>query len=130
MSTMTTEQHRPLAGLVRQRNDEGWSYREMEKRANRAGHSISHSQLADYASDAVRKVPNREQIEALAAALDLGYETVRAAVFAQYYGYVPRELSSRKTSRVAAAVPSDLSPEEEGELVRMVEAWLSARRHD
>jgi transcriptional regulator with XRE-family HTH domain len=129
VTVMTTEQTTTLADLVRQRQDEGWSYREMERRARERGHRISHAQLAAYAEDAVRKVPSREQVEAIAAALDLGIDAVRAAVMQQYWGYVPRELKQRgKGSRVAAAVPPDLSTDEEAELVRMMEAWLVARR--
>lgn len=125
-----TEQRQPLADLVRERN-ERWSYREMSERARRAGHNISHSQLADYASDSVRKAPTREQIEALAVALDVGQEAVRAAMFEQFYGYVPVELKrGSKASRVAAAVPPGLSPEEEAELLRLIEAWLATRHRN
>lgn len=124
-----SEQRRPLADLVRERNDR-WSYREMSERARRSGHNISHSQLADYASDSVRKVPSQEQIQALAAALDVGQEQVRAAVFEQFYGYVPRELKRGRASRIVAAVPPGLSAEDEDELLRLIEAWLSTRRTD
>lgn len=126
MSTMVTEQ-RPLAALVKAETDKGWSYREMEQRARQRGHVISHSQLADYAKDAVRKVPSREQIEALAAALDVGVEAVRAAALEQFWGYVPRELKNRKGSRISAALPPDLTREEEEQIARMVEAWLASR---
>jgi transcriptional regulator with XRE-family HTH domain len=128
VTAMTTEQA-TLADLVRQRRAEGWGYREMARRAHERGHQISHAQLGEYAKGTVQKVPNREQMEALAAALDVGLETVRTAVMHQWWGYVPRELKNRgKASRLGAAVPADLSTDEEAELVRMVEAWLAARR--
>lgn len=127
MTTMTVEQT-TLADLVNQRHQEGWSFREMEKRARDRGHTISHAQLADYAKGVVKKMPDREQVEALSAALDVGLDVVRAAAMQQYWGYVPRELRSRKSSRLSAAVPPDLSSEEEEQLVRMVEAWLASRR--
>jgi transcriptional regulator with XRE-family HTH domain len=102
----------------------------MSDRAHRAGKSISHSQLADYAAGHVRKAPDVEQMEALAAALGVGFESVRAAVFEQYYGYVPRELQrTAKLGRVVAAIPADLDPDQEEELLRMIEAWLSVRRN-
>lgn len=125
MDTMTKE--RPLASLVRRVHEQGLSYREMAARAQRAGHTISHSQLALYAGDGVAKAPTDSQVHALAAALDMGYEQVRAAVFSQFYGYVPRDLNSRKGSRLAAALPPDLSPEEEDRLAQVVELWLRDR---
>lgn len=127
VTTMTVEQA-TLADLVRQRHDEGWSFREMEKRARDRGHTISHAQLADYAKAVVKKMPDKSQVEALAAALDVGLDAVRAAAMQQYWGYVPRELRNRKPSRLTAAVPPDLSSEEEEQLVRMVEAWLASRQ--
>ena len=126
MSTMTGEQV-TLAELVVERRDAGYSYREMERRARERGHKISHSSLADYANGAVAKMPDKDQIEALAAALDVGLDAVRAAAMQQYWGYVPRELRNRKPSRVAAAIPPDLSPQEEAELARMIQAWLATR---
>lgn len=129
MSTMTGEQV-TLAELVVERRDAGYSYREMERRARERGYSISHSSLADYANGSVRKMPDKEQIEALAAALDVGLDAVRAAAMQQYWGYIPRELRNRKPSRISAAIPPDLSPEEEAELARMIRAWVSARHQN
>lgn len=121
-------EHRPLADLIRQRQ-ERWSYREMSERARRAGKSISHSQLADYAADVVRKAPDIEQMEAIAVAVDMGFEEIRGAVFEQFFGYIPRELKRpAKMSKIMTAIPSNLSPEEEAQLLRMVEAWLASRQ--
>lgn len=125
---MTGEQG-PLAALVSRTHDAGVSYREMESRATQRGHRISHSQMADYAGDRVAKCPTEEQLRSIAAALDVGYETVRAAAFAQFYGYVPRELGGRQTP-VVAAIPPDLTPEEERQLTAMVRAWAAARESD
>jgi transcriptional regulator with XRE-family HTH domain len=126
---MTGEQV-TLAELVIERRDAGYSYREMERRARERGYSISHSSLADYANGSVRKMPDKEQIEALAAALDVGLDAVRAAAVLQYWGYVPREVRNRKGSQVTAAIPPDLSSEEEAQLIRMIQAWAASRRHD
>lgn len=127
MSIMVLER-RQLADLVLHAQEQGTSYREMEARARRAGFVISHSQLADYAKNTVQKPPLDDQLQAIAAALDLGFETVRAAMFEQFYGYVPRELTKAKGSRISAAVPPDLTPEEERELIRMIRAWAAASR--
>lgn len=129
MGTMTSERTESLSELVRRRRDEGWSLREMERRAQARGHRISHAQLADYAAGVVRRMPTLEGLEAIAAALDVGVEDVRAASMKEFWGYVPRELKHRgRGSRVTAAMPPDLSPEEEDELLRMIEAWVAARR--
>lgn len=127
MMTDTTNEP-ALAALVKQRHDEGWSFREMEKRAAERGYSISHASLADHAKGVVRKMPDRDQIEALAAALDVGIDAVRAAAMKQYWGYTPRELTNRKASRLFAAVPADTTPDEEAELKRMIEVWAATRR--
>lgn len=131
MGTMTSERTESLSTLVRRRRDEGWSFREMERRAEQRGHRISHSQLADYAAGTVRRMPTTEGLEALAAALDVGVEDVRAASMLEFWGYVPRELKMRgRASRVSAAMPPDLTPDEEEQIVRMVKAWLASQRND
>jgi transcriptional regulator with XRE-family HTH domain len=126
---MATEQP-TLADLVTRRVDEGWTFREMARRAKERGHDISHSHLAEHAKGLVAKMPDRAQVEALAAALDVGIDDVRAAAMQQYWEYVPRELRVRRPSRVTAALPPDLTEEEEAEIARMVEAWLAARRRN
>lgn len=129
MSAMIGEQA-TLAELVRERRDAGYSFREMERRARERGHKISHSSLADYANASVSKMPDRDQIEALAAALDVGLDAVRAAAMQQYWGYVPRELRNRRPSRAGAAIPPDLSVEEEAELARLIQAWVASRKQN
>lgn len=120
----------PLAALVRARHDEGYSYREMAEAARRSGRLISHSQLASYATDGVRKAPTTEQMQGLAAALGLAYEKIYAAVIEQYYGYVPQNLGTSGGSDITAAIPYDLTEDEERELARMIRAWVAARRAD
>lgn len=121
----------PLADMVRRKHDEEHvSYREMADNSRRAGHFISHSQLAAYAADGVRKAPSSEQMVALASALGVSYEKVRAAMIEQYFGYVPRDLIETHGTTVTAAVPPDLTEAEERELRRLVEAWVAARHHD
>jgi transcriptional regulator with XRE-family HTH domain len=128
MGTVIDKQ--PLAALVRQAHDTGLSYREMADRARRAGHEISHTQLSDYAQGKVMKAPSERMLRAIAAAIDAAYGEVRAAMFEQFYGYTPRELRNRRGSRLTAVVPENLDPSDEAELVRMIEAWLSARQRD
>lgn len=119
-----------LADLVRRAHETGLSFREMSARAQRAGHSISHSQLAMYANDSVAKAPTDAQIYAIAAALDMGYMQVREAMFRQFYGYTPREMRHHGGSRIAAAIPPDLTPEQERALADLVEAWLQTQRRE
>lgn len=124
---------KPLAALVRRRHDGGRSYRDMSETARKAGHTISHSQLQAYAQDAVRKAPGPEQMAALASALDVPFEQVRAAAMDQFYGYVPASmlppagLEDSTVVRIGAAIPSDLSDDEVAELHRLIRAWVAAR---
>lgn len=126
MEIMT--EHKPaLRDLVREAYSAAGSYNEMERRARRAGHEISHTYLQWLARGEVKKAPDIEQMRAIAAAIDKGYETVRSAMFEQWYGYVPRELARREGSRITAAIPPSLSPEEERELLRMIRAWVASQ---
>lgn len=127
--TMVTELP-PLAALVKEKHDAGRSYREMAAAAQRAGYDVSHSQMQAYATNQVRKAPSNDQLEALAAALSVSVDRVRTAMMQQFYGYVPKELAVIRESPVSAAVPPDLSPDEEQELARLVAAWVEARRRD
>jgi hypothetical protein len=65
----------------------GLTYRDMETRAEAAGHFISRQQLQNHATGGVRNAPRTEQVLALAAALGVPFEQVRDAVFRQFYGY-------------------------------------------
>ena len=58
----------------------------------------------------------------------IGLDEVRSAALEQFWGYVPRELKGRKTSMVVAAVPADLTQEEEEDLAQMVHLWVEQRR--
>ena len=123
---------RPLADLVRSRHEAGRSYRDMSETAKRAGYTISHSQLQAFATDMVRKAPDNKQLAALAAAVGVTFEQARAAMMQQYYGYVPRGMEADDPAlpgaRIGAVVPPDLSPEEEENLLRMVQAWIASQR--
>jgi transcriptional regulator with XRE-family HTH domain len=120
------EQSRPLRDMVKAEKARGTSYREMEKRARRHGHNISHSQLADYAAGVVQRAPHAAMITALAAALNTSLAAVHEAVLMEWYGYTPRALDTSPT-RVSAVVPATLSPEKEAELIRLVSAWVHAQ---
>lgn len=96
----------PLADLVRRRHATR-SYRDMSETARKAGHTISHSQLQAIAQDAISKPPLPEQVAAIAAAIDLPYEHVRAATLQQFYGHVP----------------AGMAPEEEPMNEPRIETW-------
>ena len=125
------ENARPLAELVRSRHAAGRSYRDMSEAAKRAGYTISHSQLQAFATDMVRKAPDNKQLAALAAAVGVTFEQARAAMMQQYYGYVPRGMEADDPAlpgaRIGAAIPPDLSPEQEQQLLRMVQAWIASQ---
>ena len=140
INTVTTDEgradtrrpeRRPLAALVRSRHEAGRSYRDMAEAARRAGHTISHSQLQAYATDMVRKAPTNEQLAALAAAIGVTFARARAAMMEQFYGYVPRGMEADDPAlpgaRIGAAIPPDLSPEQEQQLLRMVQAWIASQ---
>lgn len=120
----------PLAAMVRERHEAGHSYREMAEASRRAGHFISHSQIAAYATDGVRKAPTPEALQALAAALGTSFARVYSAAIEQYYGYVPSSVGPADTGEVGAAIPYDLTEDEKAELTRMIRAWVVARRED
>lgn len=120
----------PLAALVREKHDRGFSYREMSEAARRAGRLVSHSQLAAYASDGVRKAPTPEQMQGIAAALGVSFEKVYAAAIEQYYGYTPTSFGNAGGRDVTAAIPFDLTPEEERELGRVIRTWVAMRRSE
>lgn len=130
-SGMDAGDEKPLAALVRNRHDEGRSYRDMSAAAKRAGFDISHSQLQAFAQDMVRKAPSNEQLQAIAAAVGVSFERARAAMMQQFYGYVPRGMEADDPAlpgaRIGAAIPPDLSPEQEQQLLRMVQAWIAGR---
>lgn len=126
---MKTTRRRPLAELIEKVHDTGMSYRDMAAQASRAGHEISHSQLQNYAKGHTRNVPNRNQIAALAAAMGVPVDQVRAAVLEEFLDYVPADLADNGgADRVIVAAPPDLSEDERQELQRFVEVWLNARR--
>jgi transcriptional regulator with XRE-family HTH domain len=100
----------------------------MAERAGRAGHPISHSHIADYAKGTVKKMPSREDLQALAAALDTGVERVRRAALWEWWEYVPREMTrNAKGARIVAAVPPGLTTEQEQALTRLIQAWAATR---
>lgn len=123
---MAEGERRALAELLRKHRDAGLTYREMARRALRAGHDISHSQITDLGNDLVRKMPPREHIRAIAAALGVDPAVVLAAAFEQFYGYVPQLLQDG-AEPTGAAIPADLTADEREELGRLIQAWVAAR---
>jgi len=112
-----------LADLVRAVQESGVSYREMMRRAEKHGHSISHSQLSAYANNEVRKTPSEAQIAAIAAATGRSVTAVRDAVMEQYLDYTAQSVGQGLT----VTLPRDVSDDERDEVQRLVDAWLAAR---
>lgn len=67
-----------LAGLIKDKNDGGYSYARMERNALRQGFSISSQYLNKIANGKVRR-PEAEKLPAIAAALGVREATVREA---------------------------------------------------
>jgi hypothetical protein len=133
---MTDQPHRssrptPLADLILKVWDNGRiSFRMMADRADQAMH---HATIHTYARNTAAKAPNSDQIHALALALQVPVDTVRDAVFEQFYGYVPVPRSGggrtpATFSRDGGLVPADVSDEERAELETLIRAWIIARR--
>ena len=83
------------------------------------------------AQDAVRKAPSPEQLAAIAAALQVPFGQVRAAMMEQFYGYVPMSMTPDPGDtgiQIGAAIPPDLDDDEKAELARMIRAWVAARQ--
>ena len=112
-----------LSRLVRKVNsDGGISYREMAHRASRAGFPMSHATFSDLAQGHVARMPTDGQLRAIAAGLGQPYADVRAAAFAQWYGYVPREHWTAEGGR--AFLPADLDEAEVEEIMAVVRAMV------
>jgi transcriptional regulator with XRE-family HTH domain len=62
-----------LAGLIKLRNDEGWSYRKIAKQA---GGGLTHSQVQKWAVEPKKHSPTREQLQALAEGLRMPPEII------------------------------------------------------
>jgi transcriptional regulator with XRE-family HTH domain len=71
------EQGWALAGLIKRRHDEGWSYRKIEKLA---GGGLSHSQVQKWATDPKKHAPTEPQLIALAEGLQMPLEQIYDAV--------------------------------------------------
>lgn len=67
----------PLARLVTSKNkDDGISYREMERRADRAGYDYSSSSFENVAKDKIRRPLDPDQVVAIAAGIGEMPETI------------------------------------------------------
>ena len=122
---MPNDEKGALTRLVSDVKDEGVSYREMARRAADRGLPMSHATFSDLGTGMVAKAPTDQQLRAIAAGTGRPYADVRAAMFAQFYGYVPREHWAADGGR--AFLPADLSDEEVEEAQRMIRAWVAAR---
>lgn len=96
LASVTTAEDRrasgELAGLIQAAIDAGATERELERRAERAGETISHSQLNKYRRGLVTKAPDGGQQTALAAALNVPEQVVRRAVIIDWFGWDPADL--------------------------------------
>lgn len=114
-----------LSDLIQAAIDRGESNRSIAERAHRAGHSISHAYINSLHRGHVAHAPDTARMEALAAGLSVPVETVRRAVFLDWYGH---DIGKTEAGEVFA-LPPGLSDEERTELDTLVRAWLIARRN-
>ena len=114
-----------LSRAIARLNNDGLTYREMSRRAARHGYSISHATFANLADGAVAKAPTDQMLHAIASGTGLPYAEVRAATFAQWYGYVPREHWVAEGGR--AFLPADLPAADQDEIMAMVDALVETK---
>lgn len=94
----------------------------MEARARRAGYHISRSTISAYERGKITTQPSRETVQALAAALDVTYEEVAAAVREQFgLGDDQCDVSRRQHAQAWLRLTSDRTDEEVQHLLKVVE---------
>ncbi|MET9952359.1 hypothetical protein ABZ135_12530 [Streptomyces sp. NPDC006339] len=112
-----------LSRMVRDVNDRGVSYKEMEDRARAAGHSVSKPYLQKIATNTAVKTPGPERLEAIAAAIGRPVSVVKRAAAIQYLDYEATELSGYGDDvRVIVAHLAGMEPKERKRWLAMIEA--------
>ena len=113
-----------LSELVRRVIDSGVSAREIQRRAQSAGHrNFTHQRVSELASGMTETMPKREWLDALAAGLGVDRDRVVAAAAEQFYDLAVYEYDDQ---RVVISVPADWPPQKVAEVQRMVEAMIAA----
>lgn len=104
----------------------------MEERARAAGYPLSRSQISAYEHRQVATQPSREVVQGLAAALDLSFEEVAAAV-TETFGLDGTHSTERRQARRAEAwlrLTDNRTEAEVDELLLIVEQVLRMRDLD
>jgi len=114
-----------LSQLVRRVIDSGVSAREIQRRAQAAGHTtLKHGRVSEMAAGMITAVPTREWLEALADGLGVFRDDVIAAAAEQFWDLAVSETTDGH--RVVVSVPSDWPPQKVAEVQRMVEGMIAA----
>lgn len=118
-----------LSRLVRERNDDGWSYQAMADLAEKAGHPLSKPYFQKMATGSVSAAPDERRLLALAAALGVPLRVVKRAAARQYLAYEDTELGGYDDStQVIVAHLAGMDEAERLRWRRLIEADERARR--
>jgi len=93
MTTGPGERGDRLARLIQSRIDEGSSLRDISQRAVAAGYDVSHTYVDNLRKRIVPKAPDRRQVAALAAGLNVTEDRIRRLVVQDFYGWDPGDSS-------------------------------------
>jgi hypothetical protein len=120
---------RALARLIVDAKDrESLTYRDMVKRAENTGETISVAYLNNHVLGTVTRAPDAQQLRAIAAATGTTVREVTVAMLEEFYGVTPADISSTgEVERLAAMIPADLPPEDVRAIKALVAAWLASR---
>lgn len=105
----------------------------MQGRAREAGHQISRSTISAYMRGEVATAPTKERVQALAAALDVSFDEVAAAVNESYRlngNSIPMEDSEAQRAQAWLRLTGERTDEEVNELLLIVEQILRMRDRD
>lgn len=116
-----------LSRLVRDANDNGFSYQQIADRAGtdvETGERLTKAYVHGLAKTPPANPPREWQLRLLAVGLGVPEAVVKRAAAAQWLGYTPAELSGYDDNvRVIVAHLGDLDSEEVARIRRLVENW-------
>ncbi|MFJ4637503.1 hypothetical protein ACIP69_18000 [Streptomyces hygroscopicus] len=113
----------PLSRLVREANDVGLSFGQMEKQAERSGYPVSKTYFQKMASNAVTRAPTPDTLRGMAEALRHPLAVVQRAAAVQYLDYRATELSGYDDDvRIIVAHLAGMKPGEKRKWRAMIEA--------
>ncbi|MFE4649325.1 hypothetical protein [Streptomyces sp. NPDC056707] len=120
-----------LSRLVREVNESGVSYQDMEDRANGSGHPLSKPYFQKLATNAVTSAPKKERLAGIAAGLGMPLQRVKRAAAVQFLEYEARELSGYSDDvQVVVAHLAGMDEEDARRWRAMIEADERARRRE